>query len=116
LYQQSSGGLLTYVVVERGSRKKGLARQMIGRAVTLLESKARERGRPLRAVFAEVHNPHRPQPGALDPYARVNLMYRLGARHVPIPYVQPALRKNPVRARAPLLVPFPPDQYPPTPT
>lgn len=113
LYQESNCGLLTYIVVASESRKRGLARQLIGCAVMLLRSRAHHRGQLLRAVFGEVHNPHgSPQttPG-LDPYARINLMYRLGARHVPIRYVQPALGHNQGRSKDLLLVAFPLEQY-----
>jgi len=111
LYQRSMCALLTYVVVSDDARNRGLGRELVNHARDLLNSKADQLGGHLEAIFAEVDNPHASvqRRAGLDPYARVNVMYRLGARHVPIEYVQPELHKGQGSSADLMLMAFPID-------
>jgi GNAT superfamily N-acetyltransferase len=115
LYQQSMSALLTYLVVAGPYRRHGLARRLMDRAVSQLKVKATEFDGPLRAIFAEVHDPMVAEKnGPLDPRTRLDVMAKLGGRRVPITYVQPALGHDQARVRSLLLLTFPLDNQPVT--
>jgi len=100
-YRESACGLLTYLVVEPSYRGKGLARNLIGRALGTLSHEAVNDGRPLKAVFAECENPEMCSraSGGMRPAERVQVLKRLGARKVAFPYVQPQLKGGSGRCR-----------------
>jgi hypothetical protein len=65
-------------------------------------------------VFGEIHDPAKVDAGgdSMAPLDRVRVMDALGARRVPIPYVQPPLRVGGERGRTLMLVAFPVDGHP----
>ncbi len=115
LYRESSCGLLTYLAVAPAGRGRGLGRTLMRRAIEILFVECAVSG-GLRSVFAETHDPALIDPAddAMSPHVRIEVMKRLGARHVPIRYVQPELRPGDGRSRKLLLITFPfdPDQPP----
>ena len=114
LYRESSCGLLTYLAVAPAGRGRGLGRMLTRRAIEILSEECAETG-GLRAVFAETHDPALIDPAddAMSPRDRIEVMKRLGARLVPVRYVQPELRPGDGRSRKLLLITFPIDPHQP---
>jgi GNAT superfamily N-acetyltransferase len=110
LYLESGCGLLSYLAVDPNSRRAGHGRELVRRGLETLRRDAEDRGKPLRAVFAEVHDPDAAKQNArdevMDPTERVSFFAKLGGRHIPIPYVQPALAQGRNRARGLQLIVF----------
>jgi GNAT superfamily N-acetyltransferase len=92
-YRDSRCGLLSYIAVADRCRGQGLGRTLFDLAVASARAAAERDGAPLRAVFAEIHDPRRVRASddVIDPHRRLAIMVRLGARLVPVEYVQPAL-------------------------
>jgi GNAT superfamily N-acetyltransferase len=111
LYLASGVGLLSYLAVDADFRRAGLGRQLVSRGLEALRQDAVRRGSALNAVFAEVHDPdaaeERLPAEVMDPTERVSFFAKLGARRIPIPYVQPALAEGRDRARSLQLVALP---------
>jgi GNAT superfamily N-acetyltransferase len=114
LYHQSACALVTYIVVHPDARQRGLAQALLDSARHVLQERAAAGGRSLRAIFAEVNDPRlvSAERDSMDPWQRLAIMERLGARIVAIPYVQPALGPDQDRADELLLVTFPVDGTP----
>lgn len=91
-YRESRTALLAYVGTASEFRRQGLMRRMYALAVERLR---REQG-DVRAAFTEIHVPGRiaAQREPMETLARVCAFARIGARLVPIPYVQPALEEG----------------------
>jgi GNAT superfamily N-acetyltransferase len=108
LYRESGCGLLSYLAVDAGFRRRGVARELVQRTLETLRRDAAERGAALPAVFGEIHDPDREgdlgPSDVIDPRERASFFAKLGARCVPIRYVQPALSDNGDRARGLQLV------------
>ena len=105
-YRRSRSALLSYVAVSPARRGHGLARQLLESALGSAMQAAGADG--IVAVFAEIHDPRKVAPSSdvIDPAARVRVMDRLGARRVPIRYVQPPLGSGAPSDRL-LLIAFP---------
>jgi hypothetical protein len=115
LYRDSRCALATYLAVATQSRKRRVSSQLLTYAVTALSRETKLADRPLRALFAEITDPHKPKAGAtadFDPFDRVVIMSRIGWRHVPIEYVQPALGGDRARVRHLMLWAYPIDGKP----
>ena len=110
-YRRSSCGLLSYVATRPGLRGRGLGRWLVEQSIGALRADAAADGRDLRAFFAEIHDPAKidPSEDVFDPTSRLEVMERLGARLVPVSYVQPELRPGLNRSDRLLLVAFPID-------
>src|SRR5437588_6676324 len=108
-YPESRCALLSYIAVDPHARGKGIARKLFSKARGSAERAARDEGHPLGAVFAEIHDPHRVTDDVIDASDRVRIMAKLGARLVPIRYVQPALGKHGERSDRHMLIAFPMD-------
>lgn len=108
-YRESRCALLSYVAVDKRLRQRGLARTLFERALGSARKTANADGRPLRAVFAEIHDPAHVEKknDVIDPAERARIMAHLGARLVPIRYVQPALGEGGERSDRLSLVAFP---------
>jgi GNAT superfamily N-acetyltransferase len=108
LYRESGCALLSYLAVDSRFRRHGVARDLVRETFERLNRSAEERGAPLPAVFAEIHDPEATDElraeDVMDPVERASFFAKLGARRVPIRYVQPALGENGDRARALQLV------------
>ena len=107
-YPASRCGLLTYLVVDRAQRRRGLARRLISTAIGILNHDAQQQSSTLRGVFAEAEDPAKvsAEDAAMSPRERVTALMRLGARWIDIPYVQPALDGGSGRCRHLLLLAF----------
>jgi len=113
-YRGSRCALLSYIAVSENQRRQGLARKLFDRALGSAQQAAQRDRMPLRAVFAEIHDPRRVSKASdvIDPADRVRIMVRLGAWRVPISYVQPALDASSQRSNRLMLVAFPLDGRP----
>lgn len=104
----SNCGLLTYLVVDPKFRKQGLCRSLLDRALQILAETAKERNTELAAVFGEINDPRKigEIEDSINPWERLYIFEKLGARIVDIPYVQPGLVRDENRSRCLLLVTF----------
>ncbi len=82
------------MAVHRGVRRQSVGRLLLARAIRTLEADAAADGAQLRAVFGEVNDPARVQEDddLMNGDERLETLDRMGARRVPMPYVQPQLR------------------------
>jgi GNAT superfamily N-acetyltransferase len=110
-YRTSRCALVSYIAVDASARQAGLGRELLSRALRSARDAAEADGEPLRAVFAEIHDPARvPDTGdVIRPADRVRIMARLGAERVPVTYVQPALDDTSARSDRLMLIAFPLD-------
>jgi GNAT superfamily N-acetyltransferase len=108
-YRQSRCALVSYIAVSSGWRGHGLSRRLLFAALEGSAKAAVAAGEPIRAVVGEIHDPRLvpPENDVIDPAERVRVMDRLGARLVPIDYVQPALGEDAERSHRLLLIAFP---------
>jgi GNAT superfamily N-acetyltransferase len=106
-YPRSRCGLLSYIAVEPATRGRGVGRALLRRVVAALQVDAG--GDELAAVFAEIHDPSKAKArgDSIPPLKRVQIMASLGARRVPVAYVQPELAPGRERSRALMLIAFP---------
>ncbi len=114
-FRTSACGLLTYLAVDQNARRRGVARLLLAKAIEQLKVDARAQGTELRAVFAEVNDPAlvSESEGAITPAERVKIFARLGARQVPVRYVQPQLKPGRGRSGTLLLIALPIESRPP---
>jgi GNAT superfamily N-acetyltransferase len=92
-YVDGAVTLISYVAVRSGRRSSGFGRRLVVHAVA--EARA---ARPGVSVLVEYEHPEAPATDAYgDPRARVRFWEAAGARQIPIPYVQPALRPGATR-------------------
>jgi GNAT superfamily N-acetyltransferase len=88
LYRESGCGLLSYLAVDSGFRRRGVARDLVERTLETLRRDASERGAALPALFAEIHDPDGEgdllPSDVMDPRERASFFAKLGARRVPI--------------------------------
>jgi hypothetical protein len=93
--------LISYLVVDRTLRSRGLGRSLLRRGVRLFSSEL---------VLAEIEDPRYWTPTAEnDTAARLRFYERERCRVLPIPYVQPSLRPGSPRVRNLLLIAVPVD-------
>jgi GNAT superfamily N-acetyltransferase len=105
LYRPSCCGFLTYAVVDENQRKKGIAGRLIRAAIQRLNEQAGGHGP--RAIFAEAERPDRVREAVEVARERISILGRLGALHVPVPYVQPPLEVDGLPAEHLMLLVFP---------
>ena len=109
-YRESRTALLSYIAVDPNWRGLGLSTQLFNAARDSAREAAERAGAPLKAVFAEIHDPARVLPGAdsIDPTTRARIMAALGGMRIPISYVQPPLSPESARSDRLILIAFPP--------
>lgn len=92
-YADSRCLLVSYVAVAESARRQGVARYLFDVLKSRIEAGTVAGGAPVAGVLAEVHDPARiaAAEDVIDPWARIEAMTGLGARKLPIDYVQPAL-------------------------
>jgi hypothetical protein len=96
--------LISYLVVDRTLRSRGLGRALLRRGALLFSSEL---------VLAEIEDPRYWTPTAEnDTAARLRFYKRERCRILPVPYVQPSLRPGSPRVRNLLLVAVPIDDSP----
>jgi GNAT superfamily N-acetyltransferase len=110
-YRESRCALLSYIAVASSRRGQGIGRTLFARALDSARAAGERDGAPLRAVFAEIHDPRRVESDVIAPENRVQIMERLGASRVPVTYVQPALGEG-RRSDRLMLIAFPEDAKP----
>lgn len=89
--------LVCYLAVVAAARSSGLGPRLLEAALA--------DGEPGQVVLAEVEDPrYHPVTATNDPVARLRFYHRIGARLVPLRYVQPALRAGLPRVEHLLLV------------
>lgn len=88
-YRASEAMLITYLCVAPDTRRKGIAKSLLRRAVDDLKN---ERGGSI-PVFAEAEDPKRREVNSdrLNARIRLTILKHLGFRKIPIRYQQPAL-------------------------
>jgi GNAT superfamily N-acetyltransferase len=93
-YSISDVGLLSYYAVHPKAQGQGIARQMINRVKDLMLERAEEKGGVLKGVFIEVNDPAKvpANKDSFDPALRIDVSHKLGARDIPVSYVQPPLQ------------------------
>lgn len=98
----SDVGLLSYYAVRPDCQGQGIARLMINRVKDLMLERAEENGKILRGVFIEVNDPAKvpANQDSFDPALRVDVSHKLGARDIPVSYVQPPLQPGGARCAA----------------
>ena len=90
----ADAGVIEFLFVDASHRVAGLGRALFDESVRILRADARERrGRPLKAVVAEMNDPYRrpPTPDNMDPFRRATIWGKWGFQALGFPYVQPAL-------------------------
>jgi GNAT superfamily N-acetyltransferase len=110
-YVGSRCGLLSYIAVDPCWRGQRLSTRLFDEALQSASSAAHTADAPLKAIFAEIHDPARVQPrdDSIDPAARAAIMAALGGRRIPISYVQPALSPASARSDRLMLIAYPQD-------
>lgn len=108
-YAASRCILVSYLAVAETVRRQGLARRLFDLLAARIRSGQASAHQPVAAVLAEIHDPDRIAGGAdvLDPAARLHVMARLGAKRIPVHYVQPALSADQEPAAGLWLVAYP---------
>ena len=108
-YRESRCALLSYIAVDERRRGQGLGRELFERALGSAREAAQQDGGPVRAVFAEIHDPRRVDQtnDVINPADRVRIMERLGGWRVPVTYVQPSLDESSERSDRLMLIAFP---------
>jgi len=96
-FSESRCGLLSYFVVSKKERGRGLAKQIIDTSVATLQTIAKEMYPDMQycPVFAETNNPHRvaAEDDSLTPNVRLGVLHNLGFGLLDCQYVQPPLSK-----------------------
>jgi len=100
---------ITYIAIDEKSRGKGLAKKIINKGVLidLFKIIKKNTGNKPQAVFFESNNPCKTKYDSFDPYTRLNIFRKMGARYINIPYIQPSLGENKSRVDNLLLFVFP---------
>ena len=108
-FRRSRCGLLSWLAVAPERRRSGLGGLLVQKAIDALRADAQRGGGDLAAVFAEVNDPAKvdPQIDSIPPAERLRFMVRLGAKRVPVPYVQPALVPGQRRCYTLMLIALP---------
>lgn len=113
-FRRSASGLLTYLAVHPRFRRRGIGKLLIEHAKDVLREDAREHDERLKAIFGEVNDPRKVSDISENKYGetRLTVLDQLGARYVPVEYVQPELKRGRGRSYSLLLVAFPVDSQP----
>lgn len=107
LYPRSGCGLLTYLVVAPGARRRGVGRALLDRSRELLAERAAARGIELGLVFGEITDPRgKAGDDAEAAWKRLQQFQHWGAHVVDIAYVQPDLGAGLGRDRDLVLLAF----------
>lgn len=108
-YAASRCILVSYLAVAETARRHGLARRLFDLLSARIRSGLASAHQPVAAVLAEIHDPGRidGDEDVLDPAARLHVIARLGAKRIPVHYVQPALSTDQEPAEGLWLVAFP---------
>ncbi|NMG75899.1 GNAT family N-acetyltransferase [Aromatoleum diolicum] len=87
-------GVIEFLFVDAVHRRAGLGHALLDESIRILRADARgRRGRPLKALVAEMNDPYRrpATPDNMDPFRRAAVWGKWGFHALGFPYVQPAL-------------------------
>lgn len=107
-YEKSKSIHLTYLIIDNKFRGKGIANILINDGVNMIKDWIKNyRQIEIRNVFFESNNPELTENDNFDPYKRLEIFSKLGAKWINIPYIQPALDPNKEAVNNLLLLTFP---------
>lgn len=91
-YRQTGCWLTSYVAVRPNARQSGIATGLMAQVAATMQTHGR-----FQLLFAEAENPlYSPLAERPQMTQRLQVLAKLGLRHVPIPYVQPVLATSTV--------------------
>jgi len=91
-YEKSKCIHLTYIIVDEKYRAKGIAKELINEGIKQISDWIKEnRNIKIRNIFFESNNPEKTVNDNFNPYKRLEIFSKLGARRININYIQPAL-------------------------
>lgn len=92
-YLKSQCGLLTYLVIEKKWRQRGIARVLVDKALSILMQEEHNLGKQLKAAFCEVEDPQlvSDENSTMPTCERLQAIMSLGARVLNFKYIQPPL-------------------------
>jgi GNAT superfamily N-acetyltransferase len=113
-YYPSSGVIhLIYIAIQENKRGTGIARKLIldllPKAIEQLE---KEKGFSAKVIIFESNIPWKTEVDSIDPTLRLKIFGKLGAKFIPIDYVQPALSESRTKVENLFLLSFPLDRKP----
>ena len=108
-YYPKSGVIhLIYIAIQKERRGSGIARKLIKsllpNAIKALEETF---GFSAKAIIFESNIPWKTEIDSIDPKLRLKIFEKLGAKLIPIPYVQPALSESKKKVENLFLLSFP---------
>jgi len=107
-YEKSKAIHLTYLIIDNQFRGKGIANILINDGVNLIKDWIKNyRHIEIRNVFFESNNPELTENDNFNPYKRLEIFSKLGAKWINIPYIQPALDSKKDDVNNLLLLTFP---------
>lgn len=111
-YKESRCGLLTYLAVHPNHRHQGIGKNLLREGIQRLKIDAKNDGAKLEAAFGEVNDPAKVTTlqDSMNPEERLKIIAKLGARLVPIRYIQPELKPGRGRSACMFFVIFPLDR------
>ncbi|HCE56971.1 MAG TPA: hypothetical protein DER09_04010 [Prolixibacteraceae bacterium] len=91
-YEKSRCIHLTYIIVDEKYRGKAVARELINVGIKLIKDWIKDYiNIEIRNVFFESNNPELTLNDNFDPYKRLEIFLKMGAKRIDIHYIQPAL-------------------------
>ena len=91
-YPRSSCLEIIYIVIKSTSRERSYGKELLNEGIRKISGLLNSKGSSVRNVFLEVDIPGLTKnSNILDDISRLAIWHKLGARRVPINYVQPAL-------------------------
>ena len=97
----------TYVIVDPQARRKGIAKKMISDGIPKITHYLKEKENVnITSNFFESNNPYETTTDNFDPKTRLEIFSTLGAKLIPIDYVQPSLGEGKGKVRNLLLLTF----------
>lgn len=91
-YYSCKSVLLTYIVVNKAYRGKGIAKMLLTDGIEQISKLIQENAHVnINAIFFESNNPKLTDFDSFDPVIRLQIFKSLGAKYIDIPYVQPSL-------------------------
>lgn len=91
-YAECKCFLLTYILVDNEFRGRGVARFLIGNGIrSVVDAKGKDE---VKAVYFESNIPWKTVNDSFDPWERLRVFSKLGAKWIDINYTQPSLGKG----------------------
>lgn len=98
---------LTYIIVDPQARKRGIAKELMAKGIpTIIEHLSTVENVTIRSNFFESNNPQTTTIDNFDPKIRLKIFSDLGAKIIPIDYIQPSLGEGKEKVLNLLLLTF----------